>query len=47
MTGQGAIDDDHRLAIGVIGDNGYHPHANWALEHSDFTLLSDHASALS
>lgn len=39
MTGQGAIDDDHRLAIGVIGDNGYHPHANWALEHSDFTLF--------
>lgn len=39
MTGQGAIDDDHRLAIGVIGDNGFHPHANWALEHSDFTLF--------
>lgn len=39
MTGQGTIDDDHRLAIGVIGDNGYHPHANWALENSDFTLF--------
>ncbi len=39
MTGQGTIDDDHRLAIGVIGDNGYHPHANWALEHADFTLF--------
>ncbi|MFC6462997.1 thiamine pyrophosphate-binding protein [Paracoccus aerius] len=39
MTGQGTIDDDHRLAIGVIGDNGYHPHANWALEHSDLAIF--------
>ncbi|MGR3410007.1 MAG: thiamine pyrophosphate-binding protein [Paracoccus sp. (in: a-proteobacteria)] len=39
MTGQGTIDDDHRLAIGVIGDNGYHPHANWALENSDLAIF--------
>lgn len=39
MTGQGTIDDDHRLAIGVIGDNGYHPHANWALEQSDLAIF--------
>lgn len=39
MTGQGTIADDHRLAIGVIGDNGYHPHANQALEQSDFALF--------
>ncbi len=39
MTGQGAMPDDHRLAVGVIGDNGFHPHANWALEHADFVLF--------
>lgn len=39
MTGQGSIPDDHRLAIGVIGDNGYHPHANWALEQSDLAIF--------
>ncbi|RUU25280.1 MULTISPECIES: thiamine pyrophosphate-binding protein [unclassified Mesorhizobium] len=39
MTGQGTMPDDHRLAIGVIGDNGFHPHANWALEHADFVLF--------
>lgn len=40
MTGQGTIADDHRLAIGVIGDNGYHPHANWALEHADLVIFA-------
>ncbi|MCK6443631.1 thiamine pyrophosphate-binding protein [Elstera cyanobacteriorum] len=39
MTGQGTMPDTHQLAIGVIGDNGYHPHANWALEHADFVLF--------
>lgn len=39
MTGQGTIDDDHRLAMGVIGDNGFHPHANWALENSDLAIF--------
>lgn len=39
MTGQGTMPDDHRLAVGVIGDNGFHPHANWSLEHADFVLF--------
>ncbi len=39
MTGQGTMPDDHPLSIGVIGDNGYHPHANLALEESDFVLF--------
>ncbi|WP_413206134.1 thiamine pyrophosphate-binding protein [Rhodospirillum sp. A1_3_36] len=39
ITGQGVIPDDHDLAIGVIGDNGYHPHANRALEESDLALF--------
>ena len=28
----------HRLEIGVIGDTGFHPHANRALDESDLTL---------
>jgi acetolactate synthase-1/2/3 large subunit len=39
MTGQGTMPDDHRLSIGVIGDNGFHPHANRAMEESDFVLF--------
>lgn len=39
MTGQGTMPDDHPLAIGVIGDNGYHPHANQSLEEADFVLF--------
>jgi len=39
MTGQGTMPDDHPLSIGVIGDNGYHPHANRALEESDFVVF--------
>ncbi len=39
MTGQGTMPDDHILSIGVIGDNGYHPHANRAMEESDFVLF--------
>ncbi len=39
MTGQGTMPDDHELSIGVIGDNGFHPHANRAMEESDFVLF--------
>ncbi|MET3515139.1 acetolactate synthase-1/2/3 large subunit [Pseudacidovorax sp. 1753] len=39
ITGQGVAPDDHPLAIGVIGDNGFHPHANRALEESDLTVF--------
>ncbi len=39
ITGQGNIPDDHWLAIGVIGDNGFHPHANRALEESDLVIF--------
>lgn len=38
ISGQGIMPDDHPLALGVIGDNGFHPHAIQAVEESD-TLL--------
>ena len=38
ITGQGAVQPNHPLEIGVIGDNGFHPHANKALEESDLTM---------
>jgi len=38
ISGQGIIPDDHPLALGVIGDNGFHPHAHKAIDESD-TLL--------
>ena len=38
ITGQGAIEPNHPLEIGVIGDNGFHPHANKALDESDLTV---------
>ena len=38
ITGQGAIEPNHALELGVIGDNGFHPHANKALEESDLTI---------
>ena len=38
ITGQGAVEPNHPLQIGVIGDNGFHPHANKALEESDLTI---------
>ena len=38
ITGQGVIPDNHPLAIGVIGDNGYHPHANKAMEEADLLI---------
>jgi acetolactate synthase-1/2/3 large subunit len=39
LTGQGALPGDHPLAMGVIGDNGFHPHANRALEEADLVLF--------
>lgn len=38
ITGQGVIPDDHELAIGIIGDNGFHPHAIWALGQADLAI---------
>lgn len=38
ITGQSAMPDDHPLAIGVIGDNGFHPHANRALAEADLLV---------
>tara|TARA_B100000614_G_scaffold240366_1_gene240660 strand:- start:275 stop:1759 length:1485 start_codon:yes stop_codon:yes gene_type:complete len=35
ISGQGILPDNHPLALGVIGDNGYHPHAVRAIEESD------------
>jgi acetolactate synthase I/II/III large subunit len=35
ISGQGIIPDDHPLALGVIGDNGFHPHALRAVEEAD------------
>ena len=38
ISGQGIMPDTHPLALGVIGDNGFHPHAHRAIEEAD-TLL--------
>lgn len=38
ISGQGIIADEHPLALGVIGDNGFHPHAIKAVEESDVIL---------
>ena len=38
ITGQGVVRDDHELGIGIIGDNGFHPHAVWALGHADLVI---------
>lgn len=35
ISGQGIMPDDHPLAIGVVGDNGFHPHAHKAVDESD------------
>ena len=35
ISGQGIMPDQHPLALGVIGDNGYHPHAIRAVEEGD------------
>ncbi len=39
ITGQGAVPADHPLAIGVIGDNGFHPHANLAMEEAELVVF--------
>ena len=38
ISGQGILADTHPLAMGVIGDNGFHPHALRAVEESDALL---------
>lgn len=38
ISGQGIIADHHELALGVIGDNGFHPHAHQAVEQGDVLL---------
>ena len=38
ISGQGVIPDDHPLALGVIGDNGFHPHAHRTVEEADVLL---------
>lgn len=38
ISGQGIMPDEHPLALGVIGDNGFHPHAIRAVEEADVIL---------
>ena len=38
ISGQGIVPDDHPLALGVVGDNGFHPHAHQAVEEADLLL---------
>lgn len=38
ITGQSSIPDRHPLSMGVIGDNGFHPHANQALMEADLII---------
>lgn len=38
ISGQGIMPDEHPLALGVIGDNGFHPHAHRAVEEADVLL---------
>ena len=38
ITGQGTLPDEHPLALGVIGDNGFHPHAARAVDASDLLI---------
>lgn len=38
MSGQGILPHDHPLSFGVIGDNGYHPHALKALTEADLLV---------
>ena len=38
ISGQGTMPDEHALALGVVGDNGFHPHAHRAVEEADALL---------
>ncbi len=38
MTGRNAIPDHHELALGIVGDNGFLPQANRAMEESDLLV---------
>ena len=38
ISGQGIMPDHHNLAIGVVGDNGFHPHAHAAVEKADLLV---------
>ncbi len=38
ISGQGILPDDHPLALGVVGDNGFHPHAHRTVEEADLLL---------
>jgi acetolactate synthase I/II/III large subunit len=38
LTGQNSIPDTHELSIGIVGDNGFHPHANRAMEEADLLI---------
>ncbi len=38
ISGQGVMPDDHPLALGVVGDNGFHPHAIKAVREADLLL---------
>jgi acetolactate synthase-1/2/3 large subunit len=40
ITGQNAILDTHELSIGIVGDNGFHPHANRAMEEADLLIFA-------
>ena len=38
ISGQGIVPDDHPLAMGVTGDNGFHPHAHRTIDEGDVLL---------
>ena len=38
ISGQGIMPDDHTLAVGVVGDNGFHPHAHAAVDKADLLV---------
>ncbi|MCD4677640.1 MAG: thiamine pyrophosphate-binding protein [Desulfobacula sp.] len=38
ISGQGIMPDNELLALGVIGDNGFHPHAHKAVKEGDVLL---------
>ena len=38
ISGQGIMPDNELLALGVIGDNGFHPHAHRAVKEGDVLL---------